>query len=369
MKQIEKRNWNFNNASVAYVFAIVGYFCASILLTIIVLIATAGAIATYPESANNILSLPWVTYLNIILSELSFLLVFLICNKKYKKEFLVASRIKCKPNALIIVGTILGSAVLFFGSINSSELFTHLFSTFAKASAEIAVPLENFGQFLLAVLLLAVLPAVCEELLFRGLIFNGLKSKLKAPWAIFLSATLFALMHMSIFQTLHQFVLGVVLATLVYFTGTVVYSMIFHFLNNFLVVFLAYVFPNTSFTFATWGTKEVLISLALFILALCIVALLLYLLREKNKKQVKNTENSNQLSWQQIIATNQQSCELYELSDEESISLETNENAALEDKKVGKNNSQTPHDDSTLGIILLSVSVAVAMFMWILNSF
>ena len=104
MKQIEKRNWNFNNASVAYVFAIVGYFCASILLTVIVLAATAGAIAIQPDSANDILSLPWVTYLNIILSELSFLLVFLICNKKYKKEFFVASRIKCKPNALIIVG-------------------------------------------------------------------------------------------------------------------------------------------------------------------------------------------------------------------------------------------------------------------------
>ena len=369
MKQIEKRNWNFNNASVAYVFAIVGYFCASILLTVIVLAATAGAIAIQPDSANDILSLPWVTYLNIILSELSFLLVFLICNKKYKKDFFVASRIKCKPNALIIVGTILGAAILFFGSMNSSEMFTHLFSTFAKEASELAVPLDNFGQFLIVVFLLAILPAVCEELLFRGLIFNGLKSKLKAPWAILLSATLFALMHMSIYQTLHQFVLGVVLATLVYFTGSVIYSMIFHFTNNFLVVFLAYVFPNTSFTFAHWGTKEVLISLALFVLALWIVALLFYLRRERNKKQAQNTDDKEQLSWQEIIAINQQSCELYELSDEETIMSETEENKTLKDEKLMKNNSQTSHDDNTLGIILLSVSVAVAMLMWILNSF
>ena len=369
MKQIEKRNWNFNNASVAYVFAILGYFCASIILTIIVLAATAGAIATYPDSANDILTLPWVTYLNIILSELSFLLVFLICNKKYKKEFFVANRIKFKPNALIIIGTILGAAVLFFGSMNSSELFTHLFSTFAKETPELAVPLDNFGQFILAVFLLAILPAVCEELLFRGLIFNGLKSKLKAPWAILLSATLFALMHMSIYQTLHQFVLGVVLATLVYFTGTVVYSMIFHFINNFLVIFLAYTFPNATFTFATWGTKEVLIALALFILALWIVALLFYILRERNKKQALNTNNPKQLSWQEIIASYQQSCDLYELSDENSSTIETKEDVTAKDKKLAKDNLQSSHDDNTLGIILLSVSVAVAMLMWILNSF
>ncbi len=366
MKQIEKRNWNFNNASLAYTFAIVGYFCASIILTIVVLSSTPRAISNANE-VNETLSKPWVTYLNIILSELSFFLVFLICNKKFKKETLVASRIKFKPDALILVGTILGAGILFFGSMNISELFTYLFSTFAKSASEISVPLDTFGQFLIAVFLLAILPAICEEFLFRGIIFHGLKSKFKGPWAIVLSALLFALIHMSIYQTLHQFVLGVVLATLAYFTGTLAYGMVLHFLNNFFVVFLSYVFPNTNFVFTTWGAKEVLLSFAIFILAVLIVSVLFYFLRKKNKKQAQNLGNSKQFSWQEIIAENQQLCDLYEISDEENLPVETGDK--LQKGEMARDKLLKPLQDNTLGIILLCASIAVATLMWVLNSF
>ena len=367
MKQIEKRNWNFNNASLAYAFAIVGYFCASIILTIVVLSLTPQAISN-PNEINETLSKPWVTYLNVILSELSFFLVFLICNKKFKKDILVTSRIKFKPDALIIIGTIFGAGILFFGSMNVSELFTYLFSTFAKGASEISVPLDTFGQFLIAVFLLAILPAVCEEFLFRGVIFQGLKNKFNGPLAIVLSALLFALIHMSIYQTLHQFVLGVVLATLAYFTGTIAYGMLFHFLNNFFVVFLAYVFPNTNFVFTTWGAKEVLFSLAIFLLTVLIVALLFYFLKEKNKKQAQNSSNFKQLSWQEIIAEKQQLCDLYEISAEGDSMTETIGNSSSKDEML-KDNSQKPRHDNTLGIILLSASIAVTALMWILNSF
>ena len=360
MKRIEKRNWDFNNASMAYAFSIVGYFCASIILTIVVLSAIPQAISN-PDEISSAMSKPWVTYLNIILSELSFLLVFLICNKKFKKDILVASRIRFKPDAFVVIGTIFGAVILFFGSMNVSEMFTNLFSTFAKDSSQISVPLDTFGQFLIAVLLLAVLPAVCEELLFRGVIFQGLRSKFKGPWAILMSAGLFALMHMSIYQTLHQFVLGVIFATLAYFTGSIVYGMIFHFTNNFLVVFLAYVFPNTNFLFSTWGTKEIMISLVIFAVAILIISLLLYLLSEKNKKQSQNIGNLKHLSWQDIIAENQQLCELYELSVEGNLTTEKQKNKG--------DNSRNPLNDNTLAIIVLSASIVVAVVMWILNSF
>lgn len=369
MKQIEKRNWNFNNASLAYILAIAGYFCASIILTFIVLLASGGQAAGSEEAANNVLSQPWITYLNIILSELSFLLVFLICNRKNKKEFLVASRIKFKPNIWIILGTVVASLVLFFGSTNSSEMFTQLFSTFAKAVPELAVPLGSFGQFLLSVLLLALLPAVCEELLFRGLIFQGLKSKFKAIWAIVLSAALFSLMHMSIYQTLHQFVLGVVLATLTYFTGTIAYSIIFHFVNNFIVIFLAYAFPNVTFTFAAWGTREVLISLAIFALAVWIVVLLGYILRIQSKNKAQKSNNVNGTNWQEIIAEIQQSCSLYEISAEQLPDEENDGKTKKTSKNMAEDNCQKPHESDKLTFILLATGVAIAIFMWILNSF
>ena len=382
MNQIDNKNWNFDETSMAYIFAIVGYFCASIILTILVIVV-AGSLLGASQNANEILNQPWVSYVNIALSELMFLLVFLICNKKFKKQLFVASRVKFKPNLYIILGTIFGGAVLFFGSINSSAMLNELFQTFAKPMTDITVPLDNFAQFLLATFMLAVLPAVCEELLFRGIIFNGLKSKLKAPWAIVFSALLFALMHMSIYQTVHQFVMGVILATLAYYSGTIVYGMIFHFVNNFLVVFLTYAFPSCTFTFSSWGVLEVALSIIIFIVAIGICALLFYLLARKNKKIANNLINDNsytesnlvvgeQNTWQEIIAENQQNCGLYEISriSKEGEFADKNDNEKVDNARINvKDKSYMSHNDSTLGIILYGVSVILCVLMWFINSF
>lgn len=82
---------------------------------------------------------------------------------------------------------------------------------------------------------LALLQAICEELAFRGFILSGLRRRFR-PWtAVFLSSFLFALFHMNVFQFVPHFVLGVVMATLVWRSGSVFPAMAFHFVYNFLV--------------------------------------------------------------------------------------------------------------------------------------
>jgi sodium transport system permease protein len=92
------------------------------------------------------------------------------------------------------------------------------------------------GSGWLAVLSLVVLPAVCEELAFRGFILTGLRRRYR-PWAaIGLSSFLFALYHMNVFQLLPTFLLGVVLALLTVRSGSVVPAMVLHLLHNGLLV-------------------------------------------------------------------------------------------------------------------------------------
>jgi sodium transport system permease protein len=87
-----------------------------------------------------------------------------------------------------------------------------------------------------AVLSLIVLPAVCEELAFRGFILTGLRRRLR-PWAaIGLSSFLFALYHMNVFQFLPTFLLGVVLSLLTVRSGSILPAMLFHLLHNSLLV-------------------------------------------------------------------------------------------------------------------------------------
>ena len=109
-----------------------------------------------------------------------------------------------------------------------------------KTSNELAFEINNVWKLLLSILTMAVLPAVFEELIYRGIVLKGMLSKFK-PWvAIIISALFFTLMHGSIDQTLFQFMLGIILCFVFYKTQNILYPILIHFFNNALVLILNY---------------------------------------------------------------------------------------------------------------------------------
>jgi sodium transport system permease protein len=93
--------------------------------------------------------------------------------------------------------------------------------------------LRSVGVYLLV---LGFLPAVCEELAFRGFILTGLLRRFRPGTAIVLSSFLFALAHLNVFQFLPSFVLGLVLGVLAVRSGSVLPGMVFHLLHNGLLI-------------------------------------------------------------------------------------------------------------------------------------
>jgi sodium transport system permease protein len=88
------------------------------------------------------------------------------------------------------------------------------------------------GAGLRSLLVMALLPAVCEELTFRGFVLSGLRSRFR-PWqAVLLSSFLFALYRMNVFQALPHFLLGTVLAALVVRSGSVLPAVLFSLVHN-----------------------------------------------------------------------------------------------------------------------------------------
>ncbi|HHW21942.1 MAG TPA: CPBP family intramembrane metalloprotease [Clostridiaceae bacterium] len=104
----------------------------------------------------------------------------------------------------------------------------------------------------IAILLVAVLPAVCEELLFRGMIQKGLE-KLGAGWSVFLSGILFGLFHFDFQRLAAQTIIGILSAYVVYRTGSIFNGMILHFMNNGLLTLLS----NYTVKFQGEGTQVV----------------------------------------------------------------------------------------------------------------
>jgi membrane protease YdiL (CAAX protease family) len=91
----------------------------------------------------------------------------------------------------------------------------------------------------LVLLALAVIPAVCEELLVRGLVTRSLAPRLGRLAAILISAALFALLHASPARLLPTACFGVLLAYATLATGSVIPSMLMHVLNNAMALLLA----------------------------------------------------------------------------------------------------------------------------------
>jgi sodium transport system permease protein len=80
--------------------------------------------------------------------------------------------------------------------------------------------------------LLAALPAVCEELAFRGFILSGLRHLGSKRWAIGLSAVFFGMAHGVIQQSISATALGVVIGYVAVQTGSLLPGMLFHVTYN-----------------------------------------------------------------------------------------------------------------------------------------
>ncbi|MBR2479185.1 MAG: CPBP family intramembrane metalloprotease [Clostridia bacterium] len=90
-------------------------------------------------------------------------------------------------------------------------------------------------QVVLAFITTAIVPAFCEEFLFRGAILTNLKPYGKAP-AIIISAVLFGLMHQNAGQLLYATAAGLLLGWVAYETGSIWCGVLIHFVNNFVGV-------------------------------------------------------------------------------------------------------------------------------------
>ncbi len=121
--------------------------------------------------------------------------------------------------------------------------------------------LTTTGDFLLQLLVVALVPAVCEEAFFRGALQQVLHGCLKnAHVAIFVTALIFSLAHGDLYGFVPRFFLGMMLGYLFWMSGSLLVNICAHFFNNALVVLMYYLHhrgvvlfdPSEPFGFPAW---------------------------------------------------------------------------------------------------------------------
>lgn len=138
-----------------------------------------------------------------------------------------------KPQARIAVPgvmTALGSSVI---GITIAGVLLTLFQTAGLGYDVPTPPVPETGIGVAMYLFtLSVLPAILEEILFRGFILQSLR-RFGDLFAVMISALIFALVHGNFAQLPNAFIMGVTIAFLAVKIGSLIPGMILHFINNF----------------------------------------------------------------------------------------------------------------------------------------
>jgi uncharacterized protein len=159
-----------------------------------------------------------------------------------------------KPN--IILFLMAAGIVVFFMGPNSVVIelnskmnlpdggFESWARDFEERAGELTKYLTSFstlGQYLGGVLVIAILPALGEELVFRGYLQPAFQRATKNPHvAIWLSAILFSALHLQFYGFIPRVLLGAVFGYLYLWSGNLLIPMFAHFVNNFLAVTMIY---------------------------------------------------------------------------------------------------------------------------------
>jgi uncharacterized protein len=147
--------------------------------------------------------------------------------------------------------------------------------------------MNSFGEYLLSMFMIALLPAIFEEVLFRGGIQNLLSRWSKRPiLSICITAAIFSAIHGSFIGFLPRFVLGFVLGWLFYRTNKLWLSIIGHFINNAIGVTVMYAMTKMGKPI-TPNSMEDSFPILAGVVAMAIVIALLYAFDKVSKQDIE----------------------------------------------------------------------------------
>lgn len=159
---------------------------------------------------------------------------------------------------------------VFFVALLPNYYVQMLFEKLHIAATVILPTFSSFSDYFFGILLICILPAIGEEFIFRKVLCDSLSGI--GEWKIIiLSGAIFSLTHFNIAQTLYQFFIGCVLAYLYLKTKNITLTILIHFINNALALFI------TSITGAAMWNNTITLAISCGIGALLLVISLFFI--------------------------------------------------------------------------------------------
>lgn len=150
-------------------------------------------------------------------------IIYLIITKQSVKDVLKLNKLYFKDALLIILLAFVCQPIMTFFSLISQFFFENEIGNFVTGIVD--------SPYIILLLLIAVLPAITEEITIRGVVLSGYEDK-NIYLAASITGLLFGIMHLDPQQFLYAVVLGFILALVVRITNSIFASALIHFLIN-----------------------------------------------------------------------------------------------------------------------------------------
>ncbi len=232
-----------------------GFFLYQIIGAALTLIVIGGDIKNAPVDSVRLMTMAG--------QILFILLPALLFSKWFYEDVSHIIRIKVpkwSELGLFLIGIIILTPLLqnylylqnyFFDKLASSS---HFFHSIKEALDYLDKLVEDtYGNLLKAnsifegifvVIVVSIIPALCEETMFRGFIQRSFEFKMKPVWAALITAIFFGLYHFNPYGLIPLIALGFYFGFAAYTSESIVIPMVLHFLNNFFAIILYFIYGN-----------------------------------------------------------------------------------------------------------------------------
>ncbi len=206
-------------------------------------------------------------------------------------------RVRVPDARLLVLGVVglvaLTPVVQWLGVVNEAIPLPQALRDWDQSQMELIeqILLGDLGMWF-SLAMLAVTPALCEELIFRGYVQRQAERSFGAAGGILLSGVVFGAYHLRFTQVIPLSLLGIYLAFLAWRTGSLWVPILVHFLNNALAVAAAeYVQNRPDLDIA--ALEELQIPWYLVVAGLALTALTVYAMRRRAETLLRANLPSN----------------------------------------------------------------------------
>lgn len=205
----------------------------------------------------------------IITTQIVLAAIALIFAKIIKVDFKETFPMKLPPLRQFF-GAVFTYGGVYMFTISVTSVMVALFPQMQETIEDLSILTTLMPHPLVAVLVIAVMPAICEELLMRGFILHSF-TEYKSIVGILAVGIMFGVLHFDLFRFIPTAILGMTSAYIVVKTKSLVLPMLYHLVNNIVSVIAMYQLNNLAETDLTIEASYSLIGSIMIYLAIALV--------------------------------------------------------------------------------------------------